>query len=42
MVDNQREEIYPSATDSRRLSNGILKLAALNPAFGRLMGVLTR
>ena len=35
----QREEIYPTVADSRRLSNGILKLAALNPAFGRLMGV---
>jgi hypothetical protein len=39
-VVNQREEIYPTAADSRRLSNGILKLAALNPSFGRLMGVL--
>ena len=39
VVDNHLEAIYPSAKDSRRLSNGILKLAALNPAFGRLMGV---
>ena len=39
-VVNQREEIYPTDADSRRLSNGILKLAALNPAFGRLLGVL--
>jgi hypothetical protein len=39
-VVNRREEIYPTDKDSRRLSNGILKLAALNPAFGRLLGVL--
>jgi hypothetical protein len=39
-VSNRREEIYPSDKDSRRLSNGILKLAALNPGFGRLLGVL--
>jgi hypothetical protein len=39
-VVNSREEIYPTDGDSRRLSNGILKLAALNPAFGRLLGVL--
>jgi len=39
-VRNQREEIYPRDKDSRRLSNGILKLAALNPAFGRLLGVI--
>ena len=26
--------------DSQRLSNGILKLAALNPAFGRLLGAI--
>ena len=38
-VVNRREQIYPSDQDSRRLSNGILKLAALNPAFGRLLGV---
>ncbi|MEY2513903.1 MAG: hypothetical protein QOJ89_1261, partial [bacterium] len=38
-VVNRCEQIYPSNEDSRRLSNGILKLAALNPAFGRLMGV---
>ena len=30
----------PVDKDSRRLSNGILKLAALNPAFGRLLGAL--
>ncbi len=39
VVDNHLEAIYPSVKDSRRLSNGILKLAVLNPAFGRLMGV---
>jgi hypothetical protein len=39
-VVNRREAIYPSAQDSRRLSNGILKLAALNPAFGRLLGAI--
>ncbi|MBA3746101.1 MAG: metallophosphoesterase [Solirubrobacterales bacterium] len=39
-VVNRREAIYPSDADSRRLSNGILKLAALNPAFGRLLGVI--
>ncbi len=36
----RREEIYPGDKDSRRLSNGILKLALLNPAFGRLLGAL--
>jgi len=40
VVVNRREEIYPSDADSRRVSNGILKLAALNPGFGRLMGVI--
>jgi len=39
-VVNTREGICPTDKDSRRLSNGILKLAALNPAFGRLLGVL--
>ncbi len=40
-VVSRREAIYPSDDDrSRTLSNGILKLAALNPAFGRLLGVL--
>jgi Calcineurin-like phosphoesterase len=39
-VVNRREEIYPQDSDSRRLSNGILKLAALNPAFGRLLGTI--
>jgi len=36
----RREAIYPVDKDSRRLSNGILKLAAVNPAFGRLLGAL--
>ncbi len=39
-VVNRRQAIYPVDEDSRRLSNGILKLAALNPAFGRLLGAL--
>jgi hypothetical protein len=39
-VVNRRQAIYPLDDDSRRLSNGILKLAALNPAFGRLLGAL--
>ncbi len=39
-VPIRREAIYPVDKDSRRLSNGILKLAALNPAFGRLLGAL--
>ncbi|MGH2900016.1 MAG: metallophosphoesterase, partial [Solirubrobacteraceae bacterium] len=33
-----RTEIYPTEQDSRRLSNGILKLAQLNPSFAALMG----
>jgi hypothetical protein len=39
-VLNRREEIYPTELDSRRLSNGILKLAMLNPGFGRLLGAI--
>lgn len=39
-VLNRRAEIYPQDRDSRRLSNGILKLAALNPAFGGLLGAI--
>ncbi len=35
-----RDEIYPCARDSRRLSNGILKLARLNPSFAGLMGAI--
>jgi hypothetical protein len=37
-VASRREAIYPSADESRKLSLGIMKLAALNPAFGRLLG----
>jgi hypothetical protein len=36
----ERVEIYPRAGDSRRLSNGILRLARLNPSFAALMGAL--
>ncbi len=39
-VSYSRDEIYPRADDSKRLGNGVLKLAALNPGFGRLMGGL--
>jgi hypothetical protein len=38
VVVSRRVEIYPSDADSRRLANGILRLAKLNPAFGRLLG----
>ncbi len=34
------EEAYPPAAVSRRLSNGILKLASLNPSFAKLLGGL--
>jgi hypothetical protein len=33
-------EVYPRAADSRRLSNGILKLALLNPSFAGFLGAL--
>ncbi len=33
-------QVYPRAADSRRLSNGILKLARLNPSFAGLLGGL--
>jgi hypothetical protein len=39
-VTYTREEVYPSARDSKRLSNGILKLALLNPSFARMLGVV--
>ena len=39
-VTYTREEIYPSAKVSRRLSNGVLKLALLNPAFAAALGAL--
>jgi hypothetical protein len=32
------EEVYPRPADSRRLSNGILGLARLNPSFAGLLG----
>ncbi|MDP2711095.1 MAG: hypothetical protein Q8O56_07735 [Solirubrobacteraceae bacterium] len=39
-VTYAREEVYPRAADSRRLSNGILRLALLNPSFAGLLGAL--
>ena len=39
-VAYERAEIYPRDRDSRRLSNGILKLAALNPSFACLLGAV--
>ena len=39
-VTYDRAQIYPRAGDSRRLSNGVLKLARLNPAFAGLLGGL--
>jgi hypothetical protein len=36
----ERAEIYPRERDSRRLSNGILKLAQLNPSFAGLLGAV--
>jgi len=39
-VTYTREKVYPSAKDSKRLSNGILKLARLNPSFAALLGTL--
>jgi hypothetical protein len=35
-----RAEIYPREPDSRRLGNGILKLARLNPSFARMIGAI--
>ncbi len=37
-VTYERAEIYPRAADSRRLSNGVLMLARLNPSFAGLLG----
>ena len=37
-VAYERSEIYPREKDSRRLSNGIVRLARLNPSFAALMG----
>lgn len=39
-VTYERTEIYPREQDSRRLSNGIVRLARLNPAFATLMGMI--
>jgi hypothetical protein len=39
-VTYTREQIYPRAADSRRLSTGILKLALLNPPFARMLGLM--
>ena len=39
-VTYAREQIYPSAAVSRRLGNGILRLAALNPSFAKLFGIV--
>jgi hypothetical protein len=37
-VGYERAAVYPRDGDSRRLSNGILRLAQLNPAFAGLLG----
>ncbi len=39
-VTYAREQVYPTPEDSRRLSNGILRLALLNPSFARLVGAI--
>ena len=39
-VAYDRAQVYPSAPDSSRLANGILKLARLNPSFAQLLGGL--
>jgi hypothetical protein len=39
-VTYTREEVYPRAQDSKRLSRGILKLALLNPSFAALLGTI--
>ncbi len=39
-VTYTREQVYPRAVDSKRLSNGILKLALLNPSFAGMLGAL--
>jgi hypothetical protein len=39
-VEYTLEEVYPRAAESRRLSNGILKLALLNPSFAGFLGAL--
>jgi hypothetical protein len=37
-VEYRREQIYPRAEDSKRLSRGILGLAGKNPGFANLLG----
>ncbi|MBW3652549.1 MAG: metallophosphoesterase [Actinobacteria bacterium] len=39
-VPYERAEIYPREQVSRRLSNGVLKLARLNPSFAALLGAV--
>ncbi len=39
-VPYERAEIYPREQDSRRLANGVLKLARLNPSFAALLGAI--
>jgi hypothetical protein len=39
-ADYALQEVYPPMAVSRRLSNGILKLALLNPGFARLLGAI--
>jgi hypothetical protein len=39
-VTYAREQVYPRAADSRRLSTGILRLALLNPPFARMLGLI--
>jgi hypothetical protein len=39
-ADYALREVYPPAQVSRRLSNGILKLALLNPSFAQLLGAI--
>ncbi len=39
-ITYERAEVYPRAVDSRRLSNGVLNLARLNPSFAGLIGGL--
>ena len=39
-VAYERAAVYPRAEDSRRLSNGILALARLNPSFAGLLGAI--
>ncbi|MDQ3676565.1 MAG: metallophosphoesterase [Actinomycetota bacterium] len=38
VVTYRRDQIYPRPDDSKRLGKAIVKLASLNPGFGRLIG----